>query len=271
MHPILFTIGGFSVSSYITLYIIATLVMLGLALKRAPRFGVSTDTILEAAMCAALAMIVGVRLWYGVQTRSQVQGHWLTFLNPFHKGGIGWNGTASTGGAVLVILAVYLYTVLRKQRFLALFDAGSVGYLLTDFLGRIGCFCAGCCFGKPTDSWLGVVFPPEGHINPFPPGTPLWPTQLFYAGLGLIGFFLILRLEHRYTFPGASFAMTATYYALDRFLVEQVRYYAPEEILATLGPLTINLNHPLLAGLIVLSFVIWRRGRKLQQHRSAQK
>ena len=26
-------------------------------------------------------------------------------------------------------------------------------------LGRVGCFFAGCCYGKPTDSWLGVKFP----------------------------------------------------------------------------------------------------------------
>ena len=266
MHPILLTIGHVAVSSYLTLYLIAMLAMFGLALKRAPRFGVAREVILDVTLWFGPGMLLGVRLWHGVQARAQFRGHWLDLLNPFRNGQIvGWSGTASTGGVVLGILAVYLYTVRHKQRFLAIADAGAVGYLLASGIGRIGCFLAGCCFGNPTDTWLGVVFPPEGHVNPFPLGTALWPTQLFYAGLELIGLFLIVRLERRYPFPGATFAMTVTYYALDRFLVEQVRYYPPAEILATLGPLTINLNHPLFAGLVLMSLVIWRRGRKLQR------
>ena len=29
--------------------------------------------------------------------------------------------------------------------------------------GRIGCFCAGCCYGKVTESPIGVQFPGEGY------------------------------------------------------------------------------------------------------------
>ena len=40
-------------------------------------------------------------------------------------------------------------------------------------VGRLGCFCAGCCYGKPTDSSLGIYFPELGY--------KAYPTQLYEA------------------------------------------------------------------------------------------
>lgn len=47
------------------------------------------------------------------------------------------------------------------------------GIVLGHGFGRIGCFFAGCCYGAPTDSFLGVTFPGMTHA--------VLPTQLFEA------------------------------------------------------------------------------------------
>lgn len=52
-------------------------------------------------------------------------------------------------------------------------------------LGRIGCFFAGCCYGRETDSWLGVEFP---HLR-----ARVHPTQLYEAAF-LFLLFAVLSL-----------------------------------------------------------------------------
>lgn len=58
--------------------------------------------------------------------------------------------------------------------------------------GRLGCMFAGCCHGKPTDSWIGVLG--DGHV----------PVQFFEA-LFLFALFAVLTVlyfkDKRYTFP----------------------------------------------------------------------
>ena len=49
---------------------------------------------------------------------------------------------------------------------------------LAQAFGRIGCFLAGFCYGRPTDSVFGVVFPEDSLA---PAGIKLIPTQLISA------------------------------------------------------------------------------------------
>lgn len=81
-------------------------------------------------------------------------------------------------------------------------------------LGRIGCFCAGCCYGIQTDAWYGVVFNErQGKVIP---------TQLFEAGfLALLSLFLLLlisKFKFKYTFPVYLFS-----YGVFRFFIEFIR------------------------------------------------
>lgn len=80
--------------------------------------------------------------------------------------------------------------------------------------GRIGCFLAGCCYGKETDSVLGMTFPGMSHA--------VYPTQLYEAifllMLSAILFLLAYKKEFKYTFPLYLFG-----YGTFRFLIEFIR------------------------------------------------
>ena len=59
-------------------------------------------------------------------------------------------------------------------------------------LGRVGCFLGGCCFGKPTDSAFGVVFPEGSDPYEFYGGAiAVHPTQLYEAAFLLALFFVL--------------------------------------------------------------------------------
>lgn len=68
------------------------------------------------------------------------------------------------------------------------------GIVLAHAFGRIGCFFAGCCYGIPTDSFLGVVFP-YGHAHDMFPGTTILPTQLFESAFLFILFIGLNKIE----------------------------------------------------------------------------
>lgn len=249
MHPVLFTIGSFEVSSWRVAIIVSVVVGVAVAMKRAPRFEVAAETVLDLACLIFVAGLVGSGLWASIS-------NWL------QHGTLRISGLSSTGGIVLGVLAAYVYVARNHLKFVVVADVCLPSFLLLGVaITRLGgCFLAGCCFGKPTDSVLGVVFPPESHFGPFPQGTPLWPTQLFAAALGAAGFILVLWLERRSYFPGSTCSLTLACYAIQRFSVDQFRYYPPSDILGTLGPFTINANHPLLGGLFVVSAGLWIRG-----------
>ena len=80
--------------------------------------------------------------------------------------------------------------------------------------GRIGCFLAGCCYGKETDSWIGVQFP---HLH-----EKVIPTQLIESGFLflLTGILLVLILVFNFKY---TFIVYLGAYSVFRFIIEFFR------------------------------------------------
>ena len=114
--------------------------------------------------------------------------------------------------------------------------------------------------GRPTDCMLGIVFPANCQAGTIFPGSPLWPTQLFASLHGFAGFFLILYLYKWYCFPGYTLWQVFIYYPLARFFVDQFRYFPQNQVLATIGPVTIIVGHLLLLLLLIISSTGWIYG-----------
>ncbi len=64
MHRILFTIGNFPVYSYGVFLGLAFFVGILFAIRRAPRFGVSSEAVIEAASLCIIGAVLGSRLAY---------------------------------------------------------------------------------------------------------------------------------------------------------------------------------------------------------------
>lgn len=118
-------------------------------------------------------------------------------------------------GGVVIFLSVYF--ILRKRldgRVMKVLPFAPAIITVAHAFGRVGCFFAGCCYGKPTDSWLGVQFPRLPH--------PVHATQLYEAAFlfALFGLcmFLYCKLRFRHTM---SVYLCA--YGVFRFLLEFLR------------------------------------------------
>lgn len=88
-------------------------------------------------------------------------------------------------------------------------------------IGRLGCFSAGCCYGKPTESFLGVIFSDPECLAPT--GVKIFPTQLFesvYSALIFVilnNWFNTNKLKHKIFFVGVMM------YSVLRFVNEFFR------------------------------------------------
>ena len=88
-------------------------------------------------------------------------------------------------------------------------------------LGRVGCFCAGCCYGVECVSPVSVVFPAASLAAP--PGVPRLPVQLFEAAVQLALFLALLwfTARPRRTRFAAEFYLAC--YCPARFVLEFFR------------------------------------------------
>ena|SRR3989338_2275338 len=144
------------------------------------------------------------------------------FNHPIEIFSIWKGGYTFYGGLLIGILGIYVYTRVTRVNFLRFADILAPSVLLGLFLGRIGCFLAGCCWGRPTDRAWGVVFSnplsfASDHVR------AVHPTQLYESGAALFLFALCWRVFQKKRFDGQIFFMGLIGYSLARFVIEFFR------------------------------------------------
>ncbi len=100
-------------------------------------------------------------------------------------------------------------------------DIMAVAMPLGQFIGRLGCFMAGCCYGKECHLPWAVTFNNPDTLGLV--GVPVHPTQLYESFLSLGVFFFLLWLRHRQKFPGQILGSYLLLAGAVRFFVEFFR------------------------------------------------
>ena len=101
-------------------------------------------------------------------------------------------------------------------------DVMAVVTCIVHGFGRIGCFMAGCCYGKPTESIFGVTFTnPACQAEPL--FTALHPTQLYEASLIFVLMTGLIILKSNKKFDGQLFLLYLIIYAFGRGVLELFR------------------------------------------------
>jgi len=215
MHPILFHIGPFALHSYGVFVAMAFLSAMGLALREAGRVGEDPEKILDLCFYVLVAAIAGSRILYVVV-------NWPTFeQDPVEIVRIWHGGLVFYGGFIGAFIAAWWYIRSKKLSFLKTADILAPSIAFGQFVGRIGCFCAGCCYGKPSNLPWAVVFTDPESLAPR--GIPLHPTQLYSSLNGLLIFALLVGLRRIKSFDGQLFWSYVLLYAVTRSIIEIFR------------------------------------------------
>ncbi len=186
MHSILFSIGPFHVYGYGFMIAIGVICAFAIGCALAKRSGLDDDALFSMGIVGVVGGIIGAKLLYYIVELPSILEDPSILLN-FGEGFVVY------GGLIAGFLSPLLYTRIKKLSFLPYLDCAVPGVAFAQGCGRIGCFLAGCCYGKETSAWYGVTFPVDSLA---PAGVSLIPTQLISAA-GDFLFALILILLQR--------------------------------------------------------------------------
>jgi len=217
VFPQLFHIGRFFLPTYGFLVSLGVLLGLWISVRNSERLGIDGDKAWNFGILLVLSGILGSKLLYVIIEGMSLQE--IFSISTLQAGGV------FSGGLLAAFVAAAWYVHRYHMPALGTCDAFAPGLALGHSIGRIGCFAAGCCFGKPTHHFWGVTFtnPLANSITGTPLNIPLEPTQLFESAVELANFIFLMWLLKRRKFDGQVFGAFMFIYGVARFFLEYLR------------------------------------------------
>jgi len=268
MCPEFFRIGSFALRAWGVMLTLSFFAGLWMLKFEARALRLEYDRLFNLGFLVSFTGVAGARLAYVVFHWAEFAPNPLSIINPMAvEGQFGIAGMNLYGGIVLAVIVGIWYLYRRGLSIFDHSDAVVVVLALGIFISRIGCFLNGCCFGTPTDTFLGVVFPADSPAGWTYPGIHIHPAQLYASAFGLGLFFLLRWINRHRGFSGQTFALFFIAEGAFRFLVEFVRHYEPEMMLGGAGG-TLTYNQIIAVAFIVFGGMIYLLRRRLSLSRA---
>jgi len=219
MYPVLVRIGPLTIHTYGFLVALGVGLGLWFLYVQAKRQGLEAPRIVDAAFYIILISLLGAKLILLVGNFSYYTEYPGELLSLARSGGV------FQGGLIFGVVFALWYFRRRRIPTWKVADLAGPALALGHGLGRIGCFMAGCCYGRECGAPLGVVFESQyAHdLTGLPLGKELYPVQLFESGLNFLNFLILFLILRRRTFDGQVFSFYVMNYSLIRFFTEYFR------------------------------------------------
>jgi phosphatidylglycerol:prolipoprotein diacylglycerol transferase len=213
------TIGPLTLHTYGVLLALAFLAGLWVVSRQAKKAGLDATVITDMAVYVLIGGLVGAKLLLLIVEWPYYSKHAGEIFGLLQSGGVFYGGLL---GAFPVA-----WWFARRHRLdpWRTADVLAPGVAIGQAIGRLGCFAAGCCYGRPADVPWAVTFHDVYATRQVgtPLDTPLHPTQL-YESAATLAIFLFLRwLSGRKRFDGQVTLAYIFLYAVARFVIEFYR------------------------------------------------
>lgn len=156
MFPVLFSIGGLSISSFGVFLALAFLFGVFLIWRLSRAWDLSEEKILDLTLLSFLGGLLGARIFFVAEHLSSFLSLERILLVNKYPGLSFWGGFLGSW------LTLYFFSRKFKMDFWQIADISAVGFLGGLILGNIGCFLGGCAVGAPSNlffatSMVGVI------------------------------------------------------------------------------------------------------------------
>jgi phosphatidylglycerol:prolipoprotein diacylglycerol transferase len=221
LFPKLIEYHSLVIHTYGFLLALAFVAGLYVSARAASKEGLDKDQVYDLGLYLGISALAGAKLLlfitdfeYYLQNPSQIFS-----LETLRSGGVYY------GGFLAAVIVGISYTRRHHLPVWKMTDVYAPGIALGQAIGRLGCFSAGCCYGKPTSSALAVVFknPYSLQTVGVPLMIPLYPTQLYEAAANLVIFVVLWLTLGRRRFDGQVFIFYLFLYSATRFFIEFLR------------------------------------------------
>lgn len=212
--PVYFNLFGLHIYFYAVIiiagFILATLYLL----KRRSEFGLTKDNILDMFIIAIPSGIIGARLYYVLFNPSEFfgPGKWINIIKTWE------GGLAVYGGIIAAVIAVFIFSKVKKIPPAVILDLGVLGLLIGQAIGRWGNFMNREAYGGET------ALPWKMGLTTAGETVYVHPTFLYESIWNIIGFILIHIFSKKYRkYDGQLFLLYLAWYGFGRFMIEGLR------------------------------------------------
>ena len=212
MYNDLLTIGPVTIHGYGLMIGIGVAAALLMGDLRAKKKGLDRYAIYGLTIVTVILGFLAARILFIIT-------EWNDFLqNPMKY--ITGSGFVVFGGIIGGILTIWGYCKIKKMDTVAYMDLMVPSVAVAQGFGRIGCFLAGCCYGRETNSCIGITF----HNSHFAPNNvKLLPSQIFMSLGDFIIAAILLLYSRKNPQKGKTGILYLILYSGGRFLVEFTR------------------------------------------------
>ncbi len=219
MHPILVKLGPLTIHTYGFLMAVGVACGLWFVYVQAKRSGLDAVRIMDAAFYTIIVSLVGAKLVLFLSNA----GYYISY--PRELFSLARSGGVFQGGLAFGLVFALWYFHRKKIPTWKTADLIGPALALGHGFGRIGCFSAGCCFGRECAlPWAAVFKNPYAaqltgvHLN-----ESLHPVQLYEAALNFLNFLVLFLILRKKKFDGQVFAFYILNYSVIRFFTEYFR------------------------------------------------
>jgi phosphatidylglycerol:prolipoprotein diacylglycerol transferase len=256
MFPVVFRIGPITFHTYGLMMALGVGFGLWFVYVQSKKQGLDAARVVDAGFYTILVSLAGAKLVMFVGNFSYYTRYPSELLSLARSGGV------FQGGLAFGIVFALWYFHKRRLPTWKLVDVMAPALALGHGFGRIGCFMAGCCYGRACELPIGVKFNSEyaHELTGVPLGETIYPVQLFEAALNFLNFLVLFLILKRKKFNGQVFSFYVINYSIIRFFTEYFRGDHPERayVLRGSSPL-LSLSYPqffcligLAAGLVLM-------------------
>lgn len=260
MYPRLIQIGSFYLPTYGFLCALGMVLGVAVVFHLSRRQSLDPDKMWNLAGLAVFMGIVGAKILYIIDLWPEYSEHpsEIFSIATFQSGGV------FSGGLVLAIACCWWYMHANRIPFLRACDVFAPGLALGHAVGRLGCFSAGCCYGRPTHLPWGVTFtnPLAAQVTGTPLGISLHPTQLYEFAAELVNFFILFRLIKHKRFEGQIIGLYMFLYGIERFVIE---FFRGDEGRGSVFSGLLSGTQMISIALVISGGIIWMIRRPLRE------
>lgn len=255
IDKIAFQFGPFAIHWYAILIVVGTILAVLLAIREAPRKGLTADDVVDFILIAFPCAVVGARVYY-------VAFEWSYYSqNPSQIIAMWDGGGAIYGSLIAGTLVLFFFCRRRKINALDFADIVMPGVFLAQSFGRWGNFVNQEAYGRVVEhlNYLPQFIQKQMFID----GAYRQPTFLFESIGDFVGFLIIILLRHRLTFlkRGDIFAFYLIWYGCIRFMIEGMRTDS-----LMLGPARVSQWLSAILVVFGIGFIVFRHLKKLPEN-----
>nr|BDT26944.1 prolipoprotein diacylglyceryl transferase [Bacteriovorax sp. HI3] len=215
LDPVILDLGSLQIRWYGLMYVVGFIIA-GVLLKKLVKdnfFKVEEAKIDSLITTMIVCMFIGARFAYVFIYNWDYYADHMMELLAVWKGGLSFHGALAG-----LCVGGYIFGRQNKLTWFEVMDSIALAGAQGLFFGRMGNFINGELYGRPTTSWVGIIFPNGGGL------APRHPSQLYEAVLeGIVLSIILWMMKSKVKVYGMISAAFIALYGIFRFIVEFYR------------------------------------------------